>query len=311
MDIKLNDVVKEYRTVRAVDGVSFSVMPGKITALLGPNGAGKSSLIRMLVGLTQPDRGNIEVTYQGKVSSRLPAGCFAYLPEDRGLYEERTVRQNLQYVARLRGVSTDMAMPRIEHWVARLGLAERIDEPMSRLSKGNQQKVQLISTLVGEPDLLILDEPFSGLDPLNQELVLDILREFRAAGKGVLLSAHQMSLVERVADELLLLNQGRAVAQGSLADVRHQMGGDVVYHVQFAAALSSAQNAQLSDICQVHSDRVADGCIAMTPLSQRSLHDTLQALLSIGEVVRLEQHTPSLHDLYLSALTKPQQEALA
>lgn len=309
MEIKLNDVVKEYRTVRAVDSVSFSVMPGRITALLGPNGAGKSSLIRMLVGLTQPDHGSIAVTYQGKVSNHLPAGCFAYLPEDRGLYEERTVRQNLQYVARLRGVSTDLAITRIEHWVARLGLAERIDEPMSRLSKGNQQKVQLISTLVGEPELLILDEPFSGLDPLNQELVLDILREFRAAGKGVLLSAHQMSLVERVADELLLLNQGRAVAQGTLADVRHQMGGNAVYHVQFAAALSGAERARLSGICQVHSDDVAGNCVALTPFSQRSLHDTLQDILGVGEVVRLEQHTPSLHDLYLSVLTKPQQEA--
>ncbi|MBY6064010.1 ABC transporter ATP-binding protein [Pseudidiomarina sediminum] len=302
MYVEAKAVSKEYATVRAVDNVSLSANRGEILALLGPNGAGKSSLVRMLVGLTQPDHGTIVYrTDRDGEAQHLATSAFGYLPEDRGLYLDRTLLDNLNYIARLRGLDKATAKQNIELWLARFDLTERATEPMRQLSKGNQQKVQLIATLLHNPKLVILDEPFSGLDPVNQEFVLRVLEELRSAGNTVILSAHQMALVERMADKLVLMNKGQVIAQGSLAEVRQQLQTEQSLTVAFTSEVSTSQ---LEALPEVHRAQAAsDG-------HQYLLHcddgvapeQLLVALQGCAPVVSFSRQQQSLHELYLQAV---------
>ena len=224
--LRIQDVEKRYRTVVACDGISLDVQPGEILALLGPNGAGKTSLLRMIVGITRPDRGSI--TWPEAGTDTLPPASLGYLPEDRGLYQDVPVLRTLSYFARLRGVPRAEAERLAREWLERFELSDRAGERLGALSKGNQQKIQFAAAVLHRPRFAILDEPFSGLDPLNQELFLDLVRELRSAGSTVLFSAHQMSLVERLADRVFVMHRGREllhgpvgelVANGSLHDV--------------------------------------------------------------------------------------------
>ena len=183
MNIQITNLTKRYKTVTAVDNISLTVNSGEIYALLGPNGAGKSSLVRMLVGLTQADEGSIEISDASGPRPQLSPEDFAYLPEDRGLYQDRTIVDNLGFIAELRGLDKSLAQQRIDQWLDYFDLTERKKEPMRQLSKGNQQKVQLIATLIHDPDLVILDEPFSGLDPVNQEHVMNVLTDLKQREK--------------------------------------------------------------------------------------------------------------------------------
>ena len=183
MYIKVDKVSKHYKEVTAVNGLSFEVQQGEVFALLGPNGAGKSSLVRMLVGFTQADEGKITITVNGEQYTSIPASELGYLPEDRGLYLEKSLAQNLMYFATLRGVDKKTARERIDYWLERYDLLERKNDQLKSLSKGNQQKVQLISAVLHKPQLVLLDEPFSGLDPVNQEKVVSFLRELKSLDK--------------------------------------------------------------------------------------------------------------------------------
>jgi ABC-2 type transport system ATP-binding protein len=221
--LTVRDVTKTYADVRAVAGVSFAVREGEIFALLGPNGAGKTSLVRMLLGILQPDGGTIEYQLgeRGCVSAPRP-GQLGYLPEDRGLYKDIPILRTLTYFGVLRGMRKSAAAKAAIEWLDRLGLAERANVKLETLSKGNQQKVQFISAILHRPAFAVLDEPFSGLDPLNQELFASIIRDLRAEGMTVLLSAHQMQLVEKLADRVLLMNHGREVLWGTVDELRRQ-----------------------------------------------------------------------------------------
>jgi ABC-2 type transport system ATP-binding protein len=212
-------VSKSFTQVNAVKDLTFAVEQGEVFALLGPNGAGKTSLVRMLVGILRPDHGTIRFHLDGRNLETAPPERLGYLPEERGLFREPPILRTLIYFGILRGMSREAAKASALKWLERFELADRIKDRVDTLSKGNQQKVQLIATLIHNPDIALLDEPFSGLDPLNQELVLEILREFRAQGKTVLLSAHQMDLVERIADRVLLMHRGEEVLRGPLAEL--------------------------------------------------------------------------------------------
>ena len=219
--LSVDQISKKYKTTQAVDRLSFQVERGTIFALLGPNGAGKSTSVRMLLGLIRPDSGTIR--FQGLAEGeRPPAESVGYLPEERGLYLDRSVIDNLVYLGQLRGMEKHAAHDKACGWLQRFDLLERQKERVDALSKGNQQKVQLIAAILHDPVVALLDEPFSGLDPVNQEKMLDILRELKAGGTTILLSAHQMALVERLADDLLLMSHGRSVLQGPVADILAQ-----------------------------------------------------------------------------------------
>lgn len=301
VEIEVHAVEKQYSTVKAVQGLSFKVEAGKIFALLGPNGAGKSSLIRMLVGLTHPDAGRIEVSFDQHVQAHLPENCFAYLPEDRGLYPDKTVTDNLVYIGRLRGMKVDEIQAQLALWLPRLDLLDKAKENLAKLSKGNQQKVQLISCLMHQPKLLVLDEPFSGLDPINQEHVVSILSELRDAGTTIVLSAHQMALVERLADSMLLLNKGQQVALGSLEQVIEQLGPLKQYVVKFLHPQHKEKLLTCSSVLAVDA-MDSDTQYVITPNEGVSVNDLLRELMMVAEIADFSRQRPSLHELYLQAV---------
>lgn len=304
--IKLSNIVKTYKTVTAVNNISFNVNKGEIFALLGPNGAGKSSLVRMLVGFTLPDSGTINITIDDQQYASLLPQHLGYLPEDRGLYGEKTVQQNLLYFATLRGVSESDAKARIEHWLARFELTERAAEPLKSLSKGNQQKVQLISAILHQPKVVILDEPFSGLDPVNQEKVVLFLKQLQQQGMTVILSAHQMAMVEKLADRMLLMDHGQAVLYGSLSDIKQQ----TVHKTQISIRLHQAIGSQpLTDaILPSQFIQLSEKDLVIQLHSSDSVSKVVTRLAAVCEIESITSKESDLHQMYLQAIEGNKQE---
>lgn len=307
MKITAHNLVKNYHNLTALNQVNLEVPAGKITALLGPNGAGKSSLIRILIGLTRADSGQVCVEWQGQKHRKMPAGSFAYLPEDRGLYSDQSVYKNLTYIGQLRGLGQQALKQQIDHWLDRLQLLERKHDKLSELSKGNQQKVQLASALLGEPDCLILDEPFSGLDPINQEQLMLLLQDYCRHGRTVLLSAHQMALIERLAEHMLILRQGQVLAYGSLHEVRQQLGERLVLEVHFKTPWSQSQwhalCAQYPDTQRLNAPAYG---LRLPLTAQTDMNQLLQELMQLGPIDQIKQEVISLHELYLLAVNNPE-----
>ncbi len=212
--------------MRAVDRVSFQVKRGDIYGFLGPNGAGKTTTIRMIMGIMQPDAGSIEIIDNNK--SNLSEQIVGYLPEDRGLYQKQKLGEIIVYFGLLRGLEKSTAKVRAAEWLERFGLGDQQNRKVEELSKGNQQKVQFILSLIHDPALLILDEPFTGLDPLNQLLLKEIIQEKREIGTTILFSTHQMEQVERLCNNICLINQGRIIVEGALESIREAHQSDVV-----------------------------------------------------------------------------------
>jgi ABC-2 type transport system ATP-binding protein len=222
--LEIRNLRKAYGDFLAVDDVSLSLAPGSIYGLLGPNGAGKTTTLRMIMDIIGPDSG--EVRCFGHPRTRADLDRIGYLPEERGLYRKMTVQEQLLFLGQLHGGTSQQLRPRIDGWLERVGLADRQKARVEELSKGMQQKVQLIGTLLHEPELLILDEPFSGLDPLNQVLFKELLTQYKVAGRTVLLSTHGMEQAEKLCDHIGLIARGRLVLAGELAALKRQFGGD-------------------------------------------------------------------------------------
>src|ERR1041385_1049620 len=223
---------KQYATVLAVDDVSLSVERGKILGLLGPNGAGKTTTIRMILNIIQPDAGSI--TFEGRPFDESMRNRIGYLPEERGLYRKNKLLNTIVYFASLRGIETDEAKRRAYDWLKRFDLLSYYDRKVEELSKGNQQKVQFIISILHNPQLVILDEPFSGLDPINQILLKDILLELKQQGKAVIFSTHQMDQAEKLCDTICLINRGNVVLEGELREVKQRFGKNSVQSTRFS-----------------------------------------------------------------------------
>jgi len=222
--LELRNLRKTFDGAKAVDDVSLSVPAGTTFGLLGPNGAGKTTTIRMLMDIIGPDEGEVEVF--GHPRTRADLDRIGYLPEERGLYRKMTVREQLIYLGQLHGVPKKALGARADDWLERLGLANRAKSKVEELSKGMQQKIQLAGTLIHEPELLVLDEPFSGLDPINQGLFKDLLAAHKAAGKTLLFSTHVMEQAEKLCDHIALIAGGRVVLAGELAAIKRARGAD-------------------------------------------------------------------------------------
>lgn len=300
MELLVNKIKKHYAQVTAIKELSFSVKQGEIFALLGPNGAGKSSLVRMLTGFTQPDSGEITLTLNNEQFSSIPAYSLGYLPEDRGLYPEKSIIKNLIYFAQLNGVDKKLANEQACYWLDRFDLLDRKDEQLKTLSKGNQQKVQLISAVIHQPKWVILDEPFSGLDPVNQEKVVVFLSELKAKGMTVILSAHQMAMVEKLADRMLLMNLGEAVFYGTLSEIQQQANSAVELSVQFSQAVDTEKSKHL--LAQFTHRYIDEYSLSLTLTDEASMNDLLNTLTSIGELQSLQSKKMDLHQLYLNAI---------
>src|SRR5690242_6586239 len=220
--LSVRDITKSFATVRAVDGVSFAVKRGTITGLLGRNGAGKTTTIRMITGIFLPDSGEIDWVDGGR-------DRIGYLPEERGLYRQMKIVEHLIFLAEIKGVRGAGVAREVDGWLERFELADKRNAKVEELSKGIQQKVQLIGTLLHDPDLIILDEPQSGLDPVNMVLVRNLLRELKEEGRTILLSTHMMGEAERMADDIVLVHQGKVVLSGPLDAIRASAGKNTLH----------------------------------------------------------------------------------
>ena len=222
--LELTDLARRYGDVVALDGVSFSVEPGQLFGFVGPNGAGKTTTMRIVLGVLAADRG--EVRWRGAPVDAATRSRFGYMPEERGLYPKMRVRAQLTYLARLHGAGVADAAAAAERWIERLGLGERAGDRVEALSLGNQQRVQLGVALVHDPEVLVLDEPFSGLDPMAVETVQSVLSDAAASGAPVLFSSHQLDIVERLCDDLVIIADGRIRAAGSREELRAEHGSE-------------------------------------------------------------------------------------
>ncbi|HYE74550.1 MAG TPA: ATP-binding cassette domain-containing protein [Blastocatellia bacterium] len=216
--VSVSHISKSYGDFQAVNDLSLEVAPGSIFGLLGPNGAGKSSTIRMIVNITMPDSG--EVKLFGERMTDKHQERVGYLPEDRGLYKKMKVGEQLEFFAALKGMEAKTAKNRIDEWLERVSLTEWKNKKWEELSKGMQQKVQFVSTILHDPDLVILDEPFSGLDPINANLLKDVVQEMKARGKTIIFSTHLMEQAEQLCDSICLINRGQKVIDGKLREVK-------------------------------------------------------------------------------------------
>ena len=292
--LNLSNLVKQFDGVRAVDDVSFTVEKGDVYGFLGPNGAGKTTTLRMIMGIIQPDTGLIEL--DGDNINDLGRENLGYLPEDRGLYQKQKLEETIIYFGTLRGLEKPEAKKRTQMWLERFGLKGHGNRKIEELSKGNQQKIQFILSLIHDPSYLILDEPFTGLDPLNQLLLKEIIQEKRDEGKTILFSTHQMEQVERLCTNICLINNGLIVLEGTLADIRQSHSSDAV-DVRFTGDLDHEKARSF----------FSDVDIKGTSLSGVLSKESTEFLSWINESVHVESfqiHVPNLEQIFIEEVKK-------
>ena len=291
--ISVSHVSKAFGDVQAVADVSFELGSGEIFGLLGPNGAGKTTTIRMLLDIFRPDRGEVSV-FGGKMDEA-KKDRIGYMPEERGLYKDLKLEPTLIYLATLKGVSRPTARDRLANWLERLDLYEHRYKKIQDLSRGMQQKAQLVATLLHDPDLIVVDEPFAGLDPVNTRLVKEIMEEQRQAGKTILMSTHQMHQVEALCNRIALIHRGRTVLYGEVEQIKRDFSGNAVV-VQGRGDLSGVPGVQ-----QVHRQNGA-WHLALSPGT--APQDVFRALAARDDlwIERFEIAEPSLDDIFISVV---------
>ena len=288
----LDHVTKKFGEFIAVNDLSVQVRPGRVFGLIGPNGAGKTTTIRMIVNITIPDAGRIELFGQpmgGRLQDRI-----GYLPEERGLYRKMKVGEQLRFFAELKDVRGKEADARINSWLAKLQLSDWKNKRAKDLSKGMQQKVQFITAVIHDPDLLILDEPFSGLDPVNVDLMKQTILEKKAEGKTIILSTHQMEIAERLCDDVCMINHAQKVLDGRLRDIRRSFARNAVA-LQLEGADGVLRDPQLVANVRQNGD---DTEVLLAP--DADAQTLLRRLVDSGAVVnKFELAEPSLHDIFM------------
>jgi ABC-2 type transport system ATP-binding protein len=292
--LAFDSAVKRFGSVAALDGCSFEARPGRITGFLGPNGAGKTTAMRAVFELVRLDAGR--VSWRGAPITGVERARFGYMPEERGLYPRMRIRDQLLYLGELCGRTNSDVWKIAERWLERLGLADRAADRLDTLSHGNQQRVQLIAALVNEPELLVLDEPFSGLDPIAMAAMADLLAELAAAGATVLFSSHQLDLVEELCEDVVIIDKGRVVLAGDLTDLRAavpQRFVDIRYRglAPDWSRLSTVQVVETKDgYARLRVDRDTD------------LPALVAAAGSGGDVVSFAYQPPTLSELFRRAV---------
>lgn len=294
--LTITNITKRFGAMLANDHISLNVRSGSIYGLLGPNGAGKTTLIRMITNIIMPDEG--EILLDGLPVSAVQQNSIGYLPEERGLYKKLTVAEQLTYFGQLKGLDGREAIKRGLWWLARMDATGWESKKVQELSKGMQQKVQFISTILHEPKLVILDEPFSGLDPLNSDLLISVIKELQQRGTTIILSTHQMDQVERLCDDIALINRGAVVLDGSVREVRAGFRSDRVfvdYHGQDAAMRTVPGTSVVDSAAGRVELRIDDENVQPT--------DVLRYALANVEITRFEVAEPSLHDIFVQTVT--------
>ncbi len=297
--ITIRDVTKSYGPQVAVDGLSLDVPRGSLYGFIGPNGSGKTTTLRMIMNILLPDRGDIAVL--GERDTRTARDRVSYLPEERGLYKKMSVRRLLRYYGGLKGMKAGPLDAAIGTWVERMGLSDAVDKKVDALSKGMAQKVQFIASVVAGPELLILDEPFTGLDPVNREVLKDAVLDLRKAGTTIVFSTHDMAVAESLCDRIFMIFRGRKVLDGTLDEIQDQYGTDTV-------RLRTADGAAaLEGLAGVES--VADSGNVQDVRWAGDPQDLLRALVDRTEVYHFEITRPSLNDIFVR-IANPEPEAV-
>jgi ABC-2 type transport system ATP-binding protein len=289
--LELDAVSRRYGAVVALDDLTLSVPDGAICGFVGPNGAGKTTAMRIVLGVLAADSG--EVRWDGRPVDAATRARFGYMPEERGLYPKMRAAAQLEYLARLHGVAATDATAAAARWIERMGLAERADDRVEALSLGNQQRVQLAAALVHDPAALVLDEPFSGLDPIGVDVMSDVLRERSAAGVSVLFSSHQLELVERLCDAVAIIKDGRLVAAGTVAELRTRGGGGAWRVIVRDAAADWAQ--RVAGVRVISSDGHRGVLVALDGTDEQALLDAARAA---GRVCHFAREEPTLAELF-------------
>jgi ABC-2 type transport system ATP-binding protein len=303
MSLVITDLRKSFGTVRALDGISFAVEPGQVFGFLGANGAGKTTAMRIVLDILRPDSGT--ATWKGRPSTELPRETFGYLPEERGLYPRMKVLDQLVFFAGLYGVPRRSAEREVRTWLTRFRVPEYADRRAEQLSKGNQQKVQFIAAILHDPDVLIMDEPFTGLDPVNVALLKAAFLEMRDRGKTLVFSTHQMDMVEELCDAIAIIDAGRLVASGATRDVKRSTGKQVVR----LATDGDPDLPWLRDIPGVAVVRPGRDYTELEVLGENDPQAILRSALARGDrVTRFEIADPSIEQIFVDRVGRSARE---
>ena len=291
--IVVDHISKSFGNLKAVKDIFFEVRPGEIFGLLGPNGSGKTTTIRIILDIYQPDSGSISILNGPMTEEKL--NNIGYLPEERGLYQEVEIGKNLTYLASLKGLTKAQIDERLPKWLARFDLTEHQKKKTKELSKGMQQKAQLIATLIHEPEVIIIDEPFSALDPVNTQLVKDLLIELRNQGKTIIMCTHQMNQVEQLCDRLVLVDEGKVLLSGTLKEVRERFSSN-----QVMLQIEGDLPANLPEIENIEKQGLY---LRLTLKDGTDPQELLKHLIDKGvNVDSFEIATPTLDEIFISVV---------
>lgn len=291
MGLILENVSKTFVSKKAVDGISFSLNRPQVFGLLGTNGAGKTTTIRMLLGIIKKDSG--EITWNGKKVDRKSVN-FGYLPEERGVYPKVKIYDQLMYFAELKGMNKQEANNAIQNWAKKLKVEEYMEMPAEKLSKGNQQKIQFMTAIIHNPELVVLDKPFSGLDPVNTELLKNIIIDLVKRGKYVIMSAHQMATIEEFCTDILILNKGKTVLQGNLREIKE---GYPANRLQIEVNEKINKYVEKFGL-EIENEKNNDYTIKIN--NEKKAHELLQELVKNGIIInKFEIKKPTLNDIFI------------
>lgn len=294
--LTLKNINKTFNQTKAVQAMDLEIASGSVFGLLGPNGAGKSTTIRMIMDIIKPDEG--EILLDNHPLKKTDYHKIGYLPEERGLYQKNKLKETIVYFAELKGLSVHEARHRAETYLKRFDLEEYADRKIQELSKGNQQKVQFIISIISDPKLVILDEPFSGLDPVNQILLKDIINEINEKGATVIFSTHQMEQVEKMCDDICLINKGRIVLHGNLKNIKANYGLRTVT-VDYSGEKDLLQNLQTVKVMELDEKQLYGEL-----LEKVSINEVLKELISLVSVTGFRINEPSLEQIFIEQVKK-------
>lgn len=298
--LSVKNIVKQYATHRALNDVSLDVDKGKIFGLLGPNGAGKTSLIRIITQITAPDSG--EVLLNGQRLNVNHINQIGYLPEERGLYKKMEIGEQVMYLARLKGLSTQEATKRLRYWFEKLEMQSWWNKKVEDLSKGMQQKVQFVATILHNPELIILDEPFSGFDPVNADIIKNEILELNKQGTTFIFSTHRMESVEELCDNIALIHKSKKILDGAVSDIKSTYRNNT-YWLEYEGAYDLNNAKALFEILDIKQEQ-AKTIIKVQLRPGQTANQVLLALLPHVSINRLDEVIPTMNDIFIEKVKK-------
>jgi ABC-2 type transport system ATP-binding protein len=298
--LSIRNIVKQYASQRALDDVSIEIEKGKVFGLLGPNGAGKTSLIRIINQITAPDSG--EILFNGEKLSQAHIERIGYLPEERGLYKKMEIGEQIIYFAQLKGLSREEARRRTKYWFEKLGIQGWWNKKIEELSKGMQQKAQFVATVLHEPELLILDEPFTGFDPVNAEIIKNEIQELNKKGATIIFSTHRMESVEELCDSIALLNLSHKILDGKVKDIRNTYRNGTYILEYEGERLTTNGDAPFTLLSEASLDGGQQ--MKLKIKTGNKVNDVLKYMLPLVVINKVEEIIPTMNEIFIQTVSK-------